>query len=225
MIKKNKLSIVAGLICCLFFLAGCQSQASLADMSPQEYRHESGFQMQLPSDWQVLSENEVSVNFSAEQGAISLLALAEIGSSDYYTPDLLAKNFKSSLIDQVQNMEVIDEPFVSNPKTQYRQLLTGKDDQGKTVYVDFWLIMPIDTVHYYLILIAGGDDYQRYVGVYDDIIASFKLSKSSAEIYAHLEGDYHQKIYEKAMEIEIERLKEKFDISDAKAEQEVENQE
>jgi hypothetical protein len=214
---KNKLAklwssvIIAVLlsgILLLTFACGNEDELRLSYMSPQKYEHSSGYQVQIPFNWQLVSKNEYSALFSADQGILSLNIFSEIGGMDYYTPKELGQNIFSIISNLVNNAAVIEELPVDKSDSQYRQLIEGKDAEGNNVYIDVWVAAPYDTVHYYLILICGGDDYEKYRGVYDDIIDRFKVTASKQEIYSYLNSSAREDLVVQYVEQMLEEKSE-----------------
>lgn len=218
---KNKLAKLWSSAIIVIFLCGillltfaCSNEGTLrlSYMSPQKYEHSSGYQVQIPFNWQLVSKNDYSALFSADQGVLSFNILSEIGGMDYYTPKELGQNIFGIVAKLVNNATVIEELPINKSNSQYRQLIEGKDAEGNKVYIDIWLTAPYDTVHYYLILICGGDDYEKYRGVYDDIIDRFKVTASKQEIYSYLNSPAREDLVEQYL---AQMLKEKSEAANA----------
>ncbi|MGI5891512.1 MAG: hypothetical protein ACOX7H_02075 [Bacillota bacterium] len=222
---QNKLgkfwsAVVLAIILCgiLALTFGCENEEKprLSYMSPQTYEHPSGYQVQVPFNWKLVKKSEAGTIFTADQGALSFNILAEIGGMDYYTPQELGENIFAFLSSNIKESQVIEEIPVDNPASQYRQLILGKDEQGRKVYIDTWITAPLDTVHYYLIFTCGGDDYEKYRGVFDDIIKKFKLVSTPEEIYKYLDSSAREEMVKEYLQEMLAKKEKALDSKDTK---------
>ena len=86
-----------------------------------------------------------------------------------------------------------DSIFAATPESEerskdnkYSSTMRGADADGNEVVCRVDLIMPYDSVHYYLIYLATPEAYQENSNIADDILNGFTVTKSAEEMYQYI---------------------------------------
>lgn len=184
--KKAAMLFFAGLIMISF--AACQREElpTLAKMSPQEYAHISGYQITVPNSWQPAAQTAIGVYFLDEEKRISLNIISEMGGVDFYSPEELGQMVVERLEEVFSQLQVEQILRVRDKNTQYSLLLTGENSAGERVVNTLWLYEPLNGIRYYLIFSCGGDDYNEYARVFEDVIRSFRFDDREEEVLSLL---------------------------------------
>jgi|GEM_PF-1386562 len=187
----QQIGVLLSLLLLLPLLAACTSAEeetqTLASLNPTTYTHQSGYSISIPQGWEKTQESLAEATFVSSADAVSLNIISELGGMDYFS---LTEDYDaviSMLGKKISNIEVVEEPVTSDATKQLRRVIKGNTEDGNSVIVDIWLTEPMESVRYYLLFSAGGDDYNQFRPVIDEIIASFTVVKSQDEIYSLLD--------------------------------------
>jgi len=187
----RQISILLPILLLLPLLAACSSAkfetTTLASLNPVTYTHQSGYALLVPESWEKTQENLAQATFVSQENASSLNIISELGGMGYFSLTEDYDALTAMLGKSISNIEVVEEPAISDAKKQLRRVIKGNMEDGNSVIIDIWLIEPMESVRYYLLFSAGGTDYDNMRPVVDEMIGSFKVVKSQDEIYGLLD--------------------------------------
>ena len=143
-----------------------------------------GYEIQIPENWQVQSEdNKTQVYAVSADNRLALNVICELGGFNYYTPQDLAETIAEKTTASFTDTKIVSEKEVSKFPDSYRVVVNGKDESGINTVVDVSLLQPIEGIHYYLIFSGGVDDYQGFLPQWEQMLASFRNTKTAEEMY------------------------------------------
>ena len=183
---KKLCALLLAVALCLLAACGAPDLDSIETAVVEE----DGFSFLRPAAWmetEPASANGVCA-FSNETGDLSLEVVRELGAMEYYSLIELGDKVAETVGDSV---------FASTPESQersknnkYSATLRGEDADGNDVVCRVDLIMPYESVHYYLIYLATPEAYQENSNIADDILDGFTVTKSAEEMYQYI-NDQH----------------------------------
>ncbi|MCL2678039.1 MAG: hypothetical protein FWE85_03180 [Clostridiales bacterium] len=180
--------LTAILILALLPLASaCRERGpNFGELETVKYAHETGYEITLPASWQMERDDPRAVCFLSEDGGVAVNIVTELGGFGFYAlPELVTMFLESeSLTSNISGLKRDSVPPVSDKKTQYRQVLSGKLPEGDDVYLDVFIYAPMNSVRYYVVFSAGKEDYALNSNLFTQIIKSFELNKTKDEIYS-----------------------------------------
>ena len=172
------------LVAALCLLAACG--APDLDSIETTVVEEDGFSFLRPAAWmetEPSSANGVCA-FSTEAGDLSLEVVQELGAMEYYSLIELGDKVAETVGDSVFAATPESEERSSGKK--YSSTMRGADADSNEVVCRVDLIMPYDSVHYYLIYLATPEAYQENSNIADDILNGFTITKSAEEMYQYI---------------------------------------
>ncbi len=202
MLKKTVILLIALLLAASLTACNTTSdQVSLADFQTQIYTHPSGYEINMPKDWNVFQQGINSVIIYNADKTISLNIVSEIGGMDYHTMPELLQTATTMLAESIDDLSVVAELSDADVSTEAgttsegkitakktgHEVLKGMTKDGDQVLADVTAQAPLDGIHYYLIFLCGGKDYTANSQLFEDINKSFELVKTEDEIYGMLD--------------------------------------
>jgi len=187
---KKHFYYLVGFICMIFLTCtfGCGSKVTLKDMETITYNHpQGGYEISVPKDWEKKLENAVSVGFVGTEPSSAFNVVYEIGGFDYYSMDKLAEEMILSLGNEIKDLHIMNESNVESGGI-YQFVAQGMLPGEQEVRLKGIIIAPDPGIRYYLLFTAGIKDFDSLDALFNDIAGSFKLNKSSSELYHQLLG-------------------------------------
>ena len=172
------------LVAALCLLAACG--APDLDSIETAVVEEEGFSFFRPAAWtqtEPASANGVCA-FSTEAGDLSLEVVQELGAMEYYSLIELGDKVAETVGDSV--FAATPESEERSKDNKYSSTMRGADADGNEVVCRVDLIMPYESVHYYLIYLATPEAYQENSNIADDILNGFTVTKSAEEMYQYI---------------------------------------
>lgn len=178
-----------GLLLILALLCGGCSlmlQSGLTAGNSQRIESAHGFAFRVPSDWlmEEVDAEHVQYRFHSAEEDIYLTVVMELGGMAYdSTTEIgaaLAEQLAADLYDEVETERA------EETETSYRCLLRGMDADGAALVSELYLYAPFVSARYYLLFQAADAVYDESRKMIDDVIASFALTMTREEVYAHM---------------------------------------
>jgi hypothetical protein len=193
--RKSTLFLVLVLFVCVFVAAGCGINADSADKAiepadteMQSYVHEnSGMVFKLPADWQKSLEDDQKVIFINPEGTVALSGIFELGGYSYYTLQEQGALAKDICQNTLKDVKVLEEGIYKKSNNSYRIVMQGVDSQGNTAICAAVVYAPLYGVRYYLMTLAGVDEYKRYYKLFEESFSSFYVSIDEDTLYSKIE--------------------------------------
>ena len=193
--KKKKYLIGSVLLICgglLFSACGKGAVDNQAEVvQTVSYQNDDfGYEIQIPENWQVQSEEDKSQVYAvSDDNKLALNLVCELGGFNYYTPQDLAETIAEKTTASFSDKKIVSEEAISKFPDSYRVVVNGTDENGIHTVVDVSLLQPIEGIHYYLIFSGGVDDYQSFLPQWEQMLGSFKNTKTAEEMYQKLVVD------------------------------------
>lgn len=193
--KKNKILVgCMMLICGILLFSACgkdEAEKPLDIVQMVSYQNDNfGYEIQIPENWQVQSEDDKAQIYAVSgDNKLALNVICELGGFNYYTPQDLAETIAEKTTASFTDTKIVSEKEISKFPDSYRVVVNGKDENGIHTVVDVSLLQPIEGIHYYLIFSGGVDDYQSFLSQWEQMLDSFKTTKTAEEMYQKLVVD------------------------------------
>lgn len=193
--KKNKFLIGSILLICsglLFSACGkdkVDRQVEVVQMVSYQ-NDDFGYEIQIPENWQVQSEaDKAQVYAVSADNKLAFNLICELGGFNYYTPQDLAETIAEKTTASFSDKKIVSAQAITKFPDSYRVIVNGTDENGVHTVVDVSLLQPIEGIHYYLIFSGGVDDYQSFLPQWEQMLDSFKNTKTAEEMYQKLVVD------------------------------------
>lgn len=183
--KHNMLKLLVVALASILLLAGCAGRPRLRDVETYPYSNQAGYRLLLPVDWQLTEEDTDTAAFAAPEGEAGLTIVSELGGEAYYGLDEITQMLLDNLPDDGPAWQA--GRVVTDKEEQRRQVFTGEDEAGATVYLDITVLQPYPGIRYYLLFAAGNAAYSRQSALFGEIAASFELEQPLQYLYALME--------------------------------------
>ena len=154
----------------------------------QSYVHEnSGMVFQVPADWQKSMEDEQNILFTNAEGTVAFSGIFELGGYSYYTLPEQGALAKELCKNTLKGIQVLQEGTYKKGNNSYKMVMQGTDENGGAAICSAVVYAPVQGVRYYLLAIAGVDEYKRYYKLFDAAFASFYMSIDEDALYSKIE--------------------------------------
>lgn len=173
------------LLTLLALLSSCAGPERLRQQETQTYTNAAGYHVQLPDDWQLLTEQEEASVFVAPDNSVSLTVFNELGGEAYYGLDEIIAMLTEQLPAQEQGWQ--SSRVVKDTEEERRQVFKGADEAGNDVYVDITVLQPHPGIRYYLMFAGGSAVHNAQSSLFGDIVNSFGLDEEVPYLYALME--------------------------------------
>ncbi|MEL7566954.1 MAG: hypothetical protein AAGU27_19010 [Dehalobacterium sp.] len=158
------------------------------------YDHpQGGYEISVPKNWEKKLENTVSVGFVGTEPSTAFNVIYEIGGFDYYSLDKLAEEMILSLGNKIDNLQIISRSENGASDSIYQFVAQGMLPGEQEIRLKGFIIAPDPGIRYYLLFTAGIKDFDSLDALFNDIAGSFKINKSSNELYQQLIGREEEK--------------------------------
>lgn len=192
--KKNilYLSVLIGVIFIVFSF-GCNKEITLKDMDITTYNHpQGGYELKIPKQWVKKLETPISAGFVGTEPATAFNVIYEIGGYDYYSLKDLADEMVVFLGESISDLQIVNESHNAN-ESIYQFVAQGMIPQDQEVTLKGIILEPSIGIRYYLLFTAASQDFNSLDVLFDEIVDSFTMNKTSSELYLQLverdEGD------------------------------------
>jgi len=185
--KKIKILIIFLLLflCWLIFFGRSVMGTDEKDnVARHNYVHEySGLVLPVPVDWTVTAETNDHVIFSDSAGKISFAAILEIGGIDYLSASDVAGKITKVMQGLPYDMTLLASQKYTKQTESRRLLFSGNDGKENNLILDTVYSNPFPGIRFYLMAVAGVDDYEKWRESCEYIFEHAYLSKDDVELY------------------------------------------
>jgi len=169
----------------LSVLTACSLSPRLKDEATQLYSGKAGYQLSLPADWQLASDDDKSVVFTAPDEDLSLTIVSELGGEAYYNLDEIANMLLAKLPGSSSPWEISRTIVKTDEKL--RLAVQGTDPAGAEVSLDITVLQPYPGMRYYLLFAASHAASLQQGALISDIVNSFKMTEDQTYLYKLME--------------------------------------
>jgi len=184
--KKYRALLMGCLIIAILTLGACDRKMT-ADGKVTEYTHpDVGFVVQVPEDWQKVFEDNTSAYWLNSDGSLGLMVFCQLGGYSYYDDDGVGDILEKLMSNGVSDWKVLSRETEKSLPMGWRIMGQGTDKEGNVVITDGLITEPLDAVRFYVMAIAGPEQYQQNQDVIDKIFQDFDVVATTDEIYKQM---------------------------------------
>lgn len=171
-------------------LSACGFSEKKVEM--KDYTHKEGdFSFRVPIDWKKVKEDKEKVVFKANNQPITFYALEELGGISIYTADEVGKMLVNEFKKKMKATKVLRDSYSYSMDKAYRIVFTGKVE-GQEYYVKAFIREQDYGIRHYLIFLTPAHEFYDLDSLFEDIAASFKLSKKDIDLYKKLSPHFNK---------------------------------
>ena len=176
-------------------LTACGSQKDKATIDPStvqmtNYAHQySGMVFKVPTAWPKKTEDKQKVIFANPAGTVSFSGVFELAGYSYYTPEEQGEIAEKICKKSLKNVKVLQSQIYNKKNNSYKMVMQGEDAKAETAICEAVVYAPLDGVRYYLVALAGVDDYKKYYKVFEEMFSSFYLSIDEDTLYSKINAN------------------------------------
>ncbi len=186
MAKKYRLLLLVGLFLMVLSLGSCGDKTS-DDTAVTEYTHPKvGFVVQIPNDWQKVFEDDTSTYWLNAEGSLGLMVFCQLGGYSYYDESGVGDIMEKLMAKGVQKWQVVSREQEKSLPMGWRITGQGVDKEGNVVITDSLITEPLNAVRYYVVAIAGPEQYEENKDTINALFNKFDVVATTDEVYQQM---------------------------------------